>query len=238
MHFSISDTEELLDQHGGAYTSYRLFCNGTFHGSVRYRELYELHELLSSSFSDLPSFPPKKLFHLSAVELSGRRLALEKYLQNLGQSGEILQSAVFHEFLRKIQLRCCTDTLTAGTYSVFLLNGNAVALTVSDPKIHSDELLALVCEEVKLPAELISFFALYLALEEGGRQSVLKKFAPFEVPLAVLNVNSVDALLEKTGGISKRTVPGNGVNGTRRSDQSLRIVLRKSYWVCFFVLFL
>ena len=142
MHFSITDTEELLDAFGSTYISYRLYCNGTFHGSARYREFYDLNETLRKDSYTLPCFPPKKLFNLTGVELSGRRTALEKYMQNLGQSSELLHSAPLQDFLHKIQLRCC-ENLEPGMHSVFLLNGNCIEVKV-DPKIPASELLEMV----------------------------------------------------------------------------------------------
>ncbi|GAV01597.1 hypothetical protein RvY_12285 [Ramazzottius varieornatus] len=203
MHFSIADTEELLDAFGSTYISYRLCCNGTYHGSARYREFFDLHETLRKDYHTLPCFPPKKLFNLTAVELSGRRTALEKYMQNLGQSSELLNTAALQDFLQRIQLRSC-DKLQPGTHNVFLLNGNCIEVKV-DPKIPASELLEMVCHEIKLPSELTHYFALFLAKEENKRYTLFKRFFSFELPFVVCSLNS---------------------NGS----SSLRIILRKGYW--------
>ncbi|OQV16162.1 Sorting nexin-17 [Hypsibius exemplaris] len=233
MHFAIGETEELLDAYGSSYTSYRLYCNGTFHGTVRYREFFDLHESLRAVYpaAELPAFPPKKLFNLSAAELSGRRHSLEKYMQNLGQSVNILQSPIFQEFMRKIQLRACGEDFDEpGRYSVYLLNGNAVDLTV-DPKVSCEELLQLVGQELKLPIELVNFFALFVAVEENGRCTLFKKLAPFEVPFAVVKTNAEEPT--PVGGIIGRSTKGSvesATKGIMASSGGLRIVIRKNYW--------
>lgn len=63
---------------------FNVHINGTFHCSVRYRQLLCLHEQLKRELEQpgsLPSFPPKKLLPLSLGQLDERRLMLEKYLQ-------------------------------------------------------------------------------------------------------------------------------------------------------------
>lgn len=89
MHFAIPDTEEIK---GGEdqkpFTVYNIHINGAFHSSLRYRQLFRLHEQLKkdlSEFTQLPPFPPKKIFSLSSQEKEERRVQLERYIQRISQ---------------------------------------------------------------------------------------------------------------------------------------------------------
>ena len=91
MHFAIPDTEEIK---GGGdqkpFTVYNIHINGAFHSSLRYRQLFRLHEQLKkdlSEFTQLPPFPPKKIFGLSSQEKEERRVQLERYIQRISQVG-------------------------------------------------------------------------------------------------------------------------------------------------------
>jgi PX domain len=107
MHFAIPDTIEFTNNGGSIFMvnnvhaislnfhslnyqkpslsqGFNVHINGTFHCSVRYRQLLCLHEQLKRELEQphcLPSFPPKKLLPLSQGQLDERRLMLEKYLQ-------------------------------------------------------------------------------------------------------------------------------------------------------------
>ncbi|XP_076354671.1 sorting nexin-17-like isoform X4 [Tachypleus tridentatus] len=85
MHFSIPDTQELKDNHGGTYVGYNIHINGAYHCTVRYRQLHSFNEQLKREYGStyLPHFPPKKLLPLSPPQLEERRVLLEKYIQML-----------------------------------------------------------------------------------------------------------------------------------------------------------
>ena len=96
MHFAIPDTEEIRGGGGGdqkPFTVYNIHINGAFHSSLRYRQLFRLHEQLKkdlSEFTQLPPFPPKKIFALSSQEKEERRVQLERYIQRISQVPTIL----------------------------------------------------------------------------------------------------------------------------------------------------
>ncbi|XP_008468659.1 sorting nexin-17-like [Diaphorina citri] len=83
MHFSIPDTQQLCDD-SGKYTGYNLHLNGEYHCSVRYKQLHNFNEQLKKLYGpeNVPSFPPKKLFPLSVIQIEERRTHLEKYMQS------------------------------------------------------------------------------------------------------------------------------------------------------------
>jgi sorting nexin-17 len=82
MHFSIPDTEEVKDNNH-SYVAYKIQVNGSFHCTVRYKQLYNFHEQLKKAFgvNCLPLFPPKKLLPLTPTQTEERRTQLEKYIQ-------------------------------------------------------------------------------------------------------------------------------------------------------------
>lgn len=67
---------------------FNVHVNGSFHASLRYKQLHSLHEQLKRSLPNimLPPFPSKKLFPLSpgSVQLEERRASLERYIQLSG----------------------------------------------------------------------------------------------------------------------------------------------------------
>jgi len=105
MHFSIPETIEQTDPKGAAFTGYCVHINGVYQCMVRYRQLYTLHEQLRREFvaATLPTFPPKKLFPLTVIQIDERRLSLEKYLQLISQDPRISNSQTFNTFLLSAQ---------------------------------------------------------------------------------------------------------------------------------------
>ena len=58
---------------------YNIHINGTFHCSVRFSQLFTLHEKLKREFGAgcLEKFPPKGLFFMKAEECQERRYLLQ-----------------------------------------------------------------------------------------------------------------------------------------------------------------
>lgn len=88
----------------------------------------------------LPIFPPKKLFPLTATQQEERRLALEKYIQSIGQNIAINNSEILNGFLLSAQLESADNLSEEETLNVFLMNGSKISLNVS-PGEHSNEIL-------------------------------------------------------------------------------------------------
>ena len=85
--------------------AYNIHINGTFHCTVRYRQLYSLHEQLKKEFGSafLPPFPPKKILNLTPAQTEERRRSLEKYILALSQDTNVLNNDVFNGFLVSAQ---------------------------------------------------------------------------------------------------------------------------------------
>lgn len=66
------------------FQGYNLHLNGEYHCSVRYKQLHNFNEQLKKLYGpeNVPSFPPKKLFPLSVIQIEERRTHLEKYMQS------------------------------------------------------------------------------------------------------------------------------------------------------------
>ncbi|XP_042240222.1 sorting nexin-17-like isoform X2 [Homarus americanus] len=205
MHFSIPDTQECKEDNGSTYVAYNIHINGVFHCTVRYRQLYSLHEQLRKDLggSTLPSFPPKKLLPLSPTQTEERRVSLEKYILQLSQDPRVLNNDVFNGFLVSAQNE--TQRVGGGQdevpIDIYMMSGQKVTLSVP-ATLQTDDLLEKVCSHIHLPNELVYYFALFLVKKEENDLIVVKRLQDFESPY-----------------ISQRCVKGMH-----------RIVLRKNFW--------
>ncbi|XP_011871923.1 PREDICTED: sorting nexin-17 isoform X2 [Vollenhovia emeryi] len=206
MHFSIPDTQEFTDGAGNAYIGYNIYINGSFHCTARYKQLHNLHVQLSKDLDVLPIFPPKKLFPLTVAQQEERRLALEKYIQSIGQNVALNNSEILNGFLLNAQQEtACADGLSEHeTLDIFLMNGSRVPLSVS-PGEHSGRVLEKVYKHIKLAEKYYFHFALFIIMQDelSGSVKILRKLQEFESPF-----------------ITHKYVGSAGA----------RIVLRKNYW--------
>ncbi|KAF4529412.1 hypothetical protein B566_EDAN003506 [Ephemera danica] len=202
MHFSIPDTEEFSDNGGSMYmasikpsrwngttiwTGYNIHINGTFHCSVRYRQLLSLHEQLRkelgpSAASNLPPFPPKRLLPLSPSQLEERRAVLEKYIQTVSQDARVASSELFMGFLLSAQVETSKEPSSPVTLDVYLMNDKRITVDIN-ATAPSHQVLMSVCQKLHLPPELLDYFALFLVRREvDGDITVIKKLQNFESP--------------------------------------------------------
>lgn len=205
MHFSIPDTQEFTDGAGNSYIGYNIHINGLFHCTVRYKQLHNLHVQLSKDLGvSLPIFPPKKLFPLTAVQQEERRLALEKYIQSVGQNIAISNSKILNGFLLSAQQESADGLFEHEPVDIFLMNGSKILLNIS-PEDHSGEVLKKIYKNIKLPEKYHFHFALFIIIQDelSSNIKILRKLQEFESPFITYKyINSTD----------------------------MRIVLRKNYW--------
>lgn len=108
---------------------------------MRYKQLHNLHEQLSKDLDiSLPIFPPKKFFPLTVNQQEERRLALEKYIQSIGQNVSINNSEILNGFLLNAQQETVGGPSKNETLDVFLMNGSKVSLNVATGE-HSGQVL-------------------------------------------------------------------------------------------------
>lgn len=90
----------------------------------------------------LPIFPPKKFFPLTPNQQEERRLALEKYIQSIGQNVAINNSEILNGFLLNAQQETVGDLseTETETLDIFLMNGSKISLNVSTRE-YSGEIL-------------------------------------------------------------------------------------------------
>lgn len=204
MHFSIPDTQEFTDGAGNTYIGYNIHINGLFHCTVRYKQLYNLHVQLSKDLDmSLPIFPPKKFFPLTPNQQEERRLALEKYIQSIGQNIAINNSEILNGFLLNAQQETVGDLSETETLDIFLMNGSKISLNVSTRE-YSSEILKKVYEHIKLIEKYHFHFALFVIQDESSDNiKILRKLQDFESPFITYKY---------------------------MSSMGAKIVLRKSYW--------
>ncbi|KAI5754966.1 hypothetical protein M8J77_012996 [Diaphorina citri] len=203
MHFSIPDTQQLCDD-SGKYTGYNLHLNGEYHCSVRYKQLHNFNEQLKKLYGpeNVPSFPPKKLFPLSVIQIEERRTHLEKYMQSLAQSNLLRTCELVISFLLLAQQESYGEEIRDVSVEIYLMNNVQTTITIASNDSYSI-VLERVCNELCLPNTYIYYFALFLVSYSGDKHlSIIRKLQPYECPY-----------------ISQKTIPG-----------SLRLYLMKNYW--------
>ncbi|XP_012533878.1 sorting nexin-17 [Monomorium pharaonis] len=205
MHFSIPDTQEFVDGTGNTYIGYNIHINGLFHCTARYKQLHNLHVQLSKDLDiSLPVFPPKKLFPLTSTQQEERRLALEKYIQSIGQNIAINNSEILNGFLLSAQQETADGLSEQETLDVFLMNGSKISLNAS-PGEYSGEILKKIYKHIKLAEKYYFHFALFIIVQDelSGSIKILRKLQDFESPFITYKY---------------------------MSSTGTKIVLRKNYW--------
>ncbi|XP_043787207.1 sorting nexin-17 isoform X2 [Apis laboriosa] len=187
MHFSIPDTQEFIDAAGNTYIGYNIHINGLFHCTVRYKQLYSLHEQLTRDLDiSLPLFPPKKFFPLTTNQQEERRLSLEKYIQTIGQNPVVNNSGMLNGFLLNAQQETIGGPSNNEVMDIFLMNGCKRTINVST-RDHSGEVLKKVYKQLKLSEQYYSYFVLFIvAQDEANSIHLLRKLQDFESPFITI----------------------------------------------------
>ncbi|XP_051156235.1 sorting nexin-17 isoform X2 [Leptopilina boulardi] len=187
MHFSIPDTQELLDESGNSYLGYNIHINGLFHCTVRYKQLHNLHEQLIKDYdASHLSFPPKKFFPLTINQQEDRRGALEKYIQSIGQNTTINNSPLLNGFLLNAQLETEGRNLRLENLNIYLHNWQKITLEVINAE-NSKQVLKKLCRHMKLPERYDSYFSLFITVQdEDDNLRIVRKLQDFESPVITL----------------------------------------------------
>jgi len=77
---------------------------------------------------------------LTATQQEERRLALEKYIQSIGQNIATNNSEILNGFLLSAQQETVEGLSEQETLDIFLMNGSKISLNIS-PGEHSSEVL-------------------------------------------------------------------------------------------------
>lgn len=203
MHFSIPDVQDINDGNGSTFIGYNIHINGIFHCTVRYKQLHNLNDQLRKEFGNdkIHSFPPKKLLPLTESQVEERRVALEKYIQLLGQEPRIFNSDLMVGFLLSAQQETSCEKNEEINLDVYLMNNYKVTIRVLMFD-RTEQVLVKICREINLPMEYIKFFSLYLVNDDRNVIFVIRKLLNLESPY-----------------MTQRVV-----------KEKNKIVLRKCYW--------
>ncbi|XP_074601507.1 sorting nexin 17 isoform X2 [Brevipalpus obovatus] len=189
MHFSIPDTQELKEPRQGRSFGYSVYANGSFHCTLRYRQLHNFHEQLKKQFgyNSLPYFPPKKFWSLNQTQVEERRNFLEKYLQIISQDERINKSEFFNGFLLHAQQESHNVTKEEVDLDLYLVNWFKVRLKVYSTD-KSSTIMNAACRYLELPGSTMSYFALFMVRKpENDSQAILeRKMMDFESPYLTL----------------------------------------------------
>ncbi|XP_017772608.1 PREDICTED: sorting nexin-17 [Nicrophorus vespilloides] len=184
MYFSIPDTQELNDGNGSTYVGFNVHINGVFHCTVRYKQMYNLHEQLRKEYGAdiLPTFPPKKLLPLTGGQLEERRASLEKYIQILGQDSKMTASELLSGFLLSAQQETTGERKQEINIDVYTMTNHQISMTVLSTD-RTSQVLSKACSQINLPPEYASYFALFLIRKEDNGDIILvRKLQDFESP--------------------------------------------------------
>ncbi|XP_038199702.1 sorting nexin-31 [Arvicola amphibius] len=193
MHFCIPVSQQRPDAMGGSYVLYSVYLDGFLFCKVRYSQLHRWNEQLRREFGNsLPPFPPKHYLAMTAAMAEERRDQLERYLQNVTADPRVMRSDVFTKFLTLVQMHTLNVTTKQATLDVFLPNGKSVNVEVLTSDT-AERVLEVVAHKLGLYPELLGYFGLFLIRSfPGGKLSVVKKLADFELPYISLQSSQVE----------------------------------------------
>lgn len=209
MHFSIPDTRENKDG-SGSYVTYNIYINGSYHCSLRYRQLYQFHLQLKKAFGaqSLYTFPPKKFFPLTSAQLEERRSQIEKYIQIASQDSMIANSDIFNGFLLAAQQEtheCIKDR--EYSVSIYQLNWQCITLSAYTNE-NSQIVLERYAEAIQLEQQFLPYFCFYLVCHNQNDYQTIRRLQNFESPYLTLCIEN-----------------------RRSNDQTDHLIMiRKSYW--------
>ncbi|RWS25468.1 sorting nexin-17-like protein [Leptotrombidium deliense] len=207
MHFSIPETLDLKDERQNTFCAYNIHINGSFHCTVRYKQLHSFHEQLKKAFghSCLPIFPPKKLLPLTQPQIEERRSQLEKYIQLISQDQKIVNSDFFNAFLLNAQHESQSSKAEQTSLDVYVMNWHRVRIQVLNT-CNSAAVLETVFKSLNLSLQYLPYFCLYLVNNEETKYFLVRKLQNFEAPF-----------------LSLKTANNNRAN-------KYFLVVRKCYW--------
>ncbi|OTF70413.1 PX domain containing protein, partial [Euroglyphus maynei] len=216
MHFSIPETKEIKNGFK-TFITYLIYINGSFHCSLRYRQLYHFHIQLKKAFgaNSLPDFPPKKFLPLNSVHIEERRSQLEKYIQIVSQDSQIINSDIFNGFLLAAQQESHSNDINVNNcIDVYQLDWQPIRLMTNGQE-NSENVLKKICQTIRMNENHIPYFALYLIERIIGDNNVedfrmIRRLQNFESPLLTLRT------------IRNKMMAAN--------DQNYMIIIRKSYF--------
>lgn len=192
MHFSIPDTQEVKGESGSSFIAYNVHINGSFHCTVRYKQLHSLHEQLKKEYgtNSLPCFPPKKLLPLTPTQTEERRLLLEKYVQLVSQDSKIASDDLFNGFLLNAQQETQNAKEEEVDMDIYLMNWQKVPIHVfsTDP---TSTILEAVAKAINLPFDLICYFCTYLICRKDNEIIVKRRLQDFEAPYLSLQAAGI-----------------------------------------------
>lgn len=168
------------------FQKFNIHINGNFHCCLRYKQLLALHEKIKNTkflqSESLPTFPPKKLFPLTLSQLENRRLALERYIQFLGQDQNISKSDFLKNFFLRAQIESASVSHESTTLDVYLMNNFHIALECNTTD-YSSKVLQNTCQQINVPNQYLQYFSLFFMRRESEKEVVLvRKLLDFESP--------------------------------------------------------
>ncbi|KAJ3606490.1 hypothetical protein NHX12_026011 [Muraenolepis orangiensis] len=208
--------------------AFNIHVNGVLHCRLRYSQLLGLHEQIKKEYGAnvVPSFPPKKIFTLTPVEVEQRREQLEKYMQAVRQDPLLGASELFNCFLRKAQQETQQIPTEEVSLEVGLSNGQKVTVNILTSD-QTEDVLEAVASKLDLPDDLVGYFSLFLVRESvDGGLTFVRKLQEFELPfVSITSLRSTEfhILLRKRNDAQAAT-GGVGLMVSPRARRALRRV--------------
>ncbi|TKR82336.1 hypothetical protein L596_016076 [Steinernema carpocapsae] len=151
---------------------YNIHCNGMFHASVRYSDLFALHERLIENFGfrlNAPDFPPKKIWRtLDEKGINERRVGLKKYFQGLIQNEDVVKHYLFENAFLEFQVDSYKPSAVNVKLEVFLSDGSHKMINCLSNN-SSELVLKLALDAVGADIRNIGSFALFLGRDRNAQ---------------------------------------------------------------------
>lgn len=173
------------------FTVYNIFVNGFHHCSLRYsalRDFYtEIGRLYPQLISELPEFPPKKLFSANTKTIDERRVSLERFFHALGQIRSLVVSPYFNEFLFDAQIKSFDEEFLEKNQEkqivVRLLDSKEIFSEKIPARKNTQFLFECCATKLQLDEDLFNFFGLFLYENENQRLRIIRPLCDFESPV-------------------------------------------------------
>ena len=205
MHVHIASVSHATDGKGAVFKVFNIYLSGTYHCSLRYSQLLDLHNEVEKQFDFTTAipFPPKRL-RITTEQLEERRRQLERYLHYLLQHPEIGVSGYLLEYMLVAQQASSGVRDTSVGLPIYLCNGRNMTVPCSAFDRHST-VLETACQGIGLESEMIYYFTLMLEHCSHNNQTnwiLLRALHECEAPY--LSLRSANTMSEVTYRLALR----------------------------------
>ncbi|KAI6244090.1 PX domain-containing protein [Aphelenchoides fujianensis] len=165
IHIAIPSCAEKHERHEPhkKFHLYDLYVNGAYHASVRYSNLYKLHEKLLETFGMRlgSEFPPKKVWRkMDAETVNKRREGLAKYFHGILQNADISKHPILERAFLDFQVDSFMPAVSGVQLDIHLPDGTPIHVECQsdDP---TNIVMKKFAKEMEMDPKNIPFFGIF-----------------------------------------------------------------------------